>query len=110
VVKKGIDVGVKSIAQEIYNMFDDYLLVKDELGTFDKIKQRFINADYNKIDLSLNFLISMVEDRCAEVFLVEAEDLITNFKTIIISLNIFVIVFLAIITFVYSPSILRISY
>ena len=97
VVKKGIDVGVKSIAQEIYNMFDDYLLVKDELGTFDKIKQRFINADYNQIDLSLNFLLSMVEDRCAEVFLVEAEDLITNFKTIIISLNIFVIVFLAII-------------
>ena len=96
-VKKGIDVGVKTIAQEVYSMFDDYLLVKNDLDTFDKIKARFINTDFNQIDLSLNFLLSMVEDRCAEVFLLEAEDLISDFKTIIISLNIFVIIFLAVI-------------
>ena len=97
VVKKGLDVGVKTIAQEVYSMFDDYLLVKNDLDTFDKIKARFINTDFNQIDLSLNFLLSMVEDRCAEVFLLEAEDLISDFKTIIISLNIFVIIFLAVI-------------
>ena len=36
-------------------MFDDYLLVKNDLDTFDKIKARFINTDFNQIDLSLNF-------------------------------------------------------
>ena len=40
----------------------------------------------------------MVEDRCAEAFLEEANNLINSFKTIIISLNVFIIIFLAIIS------------
>ena len=98
IVKKGIDIGLKSIAQQIYSLFDEYNVVKNRINNIEFIKQHFITKDYLKIDLSLNFLLYMVEQRCAEVFLIEADELITDFKTVIISLNIFIIIFLAIIS------------
>ena len=98
VVKKGIDIGLKSIAQEIYAFFDDYLVLKNQLTNTTIIKDHFITKDFEKIDLSLNFLLYQVETECAKVFLEEADDLIKDFKTIIISLNIFIILFLAIIS------------
>ena len=98
VVKKGIDIGLKSIAQQIYALFDEYTMVRPMLNSLEFIKEHFINKDYLQIDLSLNFLLYMVEQRCAEVFLIEADELIDDFKTVIISLNIFIIIFLAIIS------------
>ena len=98
IVKKGIDIGLKSIAQQIYSLFDEYNMVKNRINNIEFIKQHFITKDYLKIDLSLNFLLYMVEQRCAEVFLIEADELISDFKTVIISLNIFIIIFLAIIS------------
>ena len=97
-VKKGIDIGLKTIAQVIYNMFDDYLDLKNILNDTAIIKERFVTRDFVQIDVSLNFLLYMVEERCAEVFLIEALNLKNDFKTIIISLNIFIIIFLAIIS------------
>ena len=97
-VKKGIDIGLKTIAQVIYNMFDDYLALKNILNDTAIIKERFVTRDFVQIDVSLNFLLYMVEERCAEVFLIEALNLKNDFKTIIISLNIFIIIFLAIIS------------
>ena len=98
VVKKGVDVGLKTIAQSIYNMFDDYRVLKNQLNSIENVKKYFVNQDFMQIDLSLNFLVSFVEDRCADAFLIEAENLINNFKAVIISLNVFIIVFLTVIS------------
>ena len=98
VVKKGVDVGLKSLAQEVNNFYKDFTLLKDKIKEIEDVKRYFINEDFTQIDLSLNFLIAMVEDRCAEAFLEEANNLINSFKTIIISLNVFIIIFLAIIS------------
>ena len=98
VVKKGVDVGLKTIAQGIYNMFDDYQVLKNELNSIENVKKYFLNEDFMQIDLSLNFLVSFIEDRCADAFLIEAEDLINDFKAVIISLNAFIIVFLTVIS------------
>ena len=98
IIKNGVDVGLRTIAHEIYNMLDDYLKLKNKLNTYDELKKYFLNEEFIKIDLSLNFLLTEVEDRCAEMFILEADDLIANFKNIIISLNIFIIIFLAIIS------------
>ena len=89
---------LKTIAQVIYNMFDDYLELKNELNDINVIKERFVSKDFIQIDVSLNFLLYMVEERCADVFLIEALNLKNDFKTIIISLNIFIIIFLTIIS------------
>ena len=97
-IKKGVDVGLKAIAQQIYNMFDDYLSLKNDLDSYEKIQKHFLDEAFIQIDLSLNFLLTKVEDRCAEGFLLEAKNLISDFKTIIISLNIFIIIFLAFIS------------
>ena len=98
VVIKGIDVGLKTIAQEIYNMFKDFLLLKENIKELDDIKTYLINEDFIQIDLSLNFLLFLVEDRCAETFLEEAMDLTSNFKAVIITLNVFLFIFLSIIS------------
>ena len=97
-VKKGIDIGLKTISQVIYNMFDDYLELKSELYNINLIQERFITKEFVQIDMTLNLLLYMVEYRVADVFLIEADNLRHNFKTIIISLNIFIIIFLAIIS------------
>ena len=98
VAKKGIDVGLKTIAQEIYNNFRDFKQLKDQLHTLEDVKRHFMTENYAQVDLSLNFLLYEVEDRCANAFLEEANDLITSFKTVIISLNVFIIIFLTIIS------------
>ena len=98
IVKKGVDIGIKSIAQQIYGMLDDYFVIKNQLTNTTIIKDYFITKEFLQIDMSLNFLLYMVEEKCAKVFLIEADDLIKDFKTIIISLNIFIIIFLSIIS------------
>ena len=97
-VKKGIDIGLKTIAQVIYNMFDDYLVLKSDLHNITLIQERFITKEFVQIDMTLNLLLYMVEYRVADVFLIEALNLKNDFKTIIISLNIFIIIFLVIIS------------
>ena len=98
IVKKGIDIGLKTVAQEIYNFYKDFTVLREEIKELNDIKKYFINDDYIQVDLSLNFLLSEVEDECAEAFLEEADDLITSFKNVIIYLNIFIIIILTLIS------------
>ena len=98
VFKKGIDIGLKTIAQGMYNMFEDFKTLKNELKSLDIVKKYFVNEDFLQIDLSLNILVEFIEEICADSFLIEAEKIIKSFKAIIISLNISVIIFLAIIS------------
>ena len=98
VVRKGIDVGLKSIAQVIYNDFGDFLQLREKLDSLENVKHYFMTEDFTQVDLSLNFLLYEVEERCADAFLEEAENLINSFETVIISLNVFIIIFLTIIS------------
>ena len=65
IVKKGIDIGLKTVAQEIYNFYKDFTVLREEIKELNDIKKYFINDDYIQVDLSLNFLLSEVEDKCA---------------------------------------------
>ena len=94
IVKNGIDVGLKTVAQVIYNVYKDFLQLKNEIDDVEKIKQYFINDDYRQVDMSLNFLLNLVEDRCAAAFLIDCNKLINKFRALLITLNIFIIVFL----------------
>ena len=96
IVKKGIDVGLKSVAQVIYNEFKDFLQLKNSNLDIEKVKNYFINDDYRQIDMSLNFLFTLVEDRCATAFIIDCESLISSFNLIIVIFNIFIIAFLTV--------------
>ena len=94
IVKNGIDVGLKTVAQVIYNVYKDYLQLKNQIDSFDKVRQYFITDDYRQVDISLNFLLNLVEERCADAFLIDCNKLITKFRALLITLNIFIIIFL----------------
>ena len=97
-VKNGIDVGLKSVAQVIYSVYKDFLQLKNQIDELKKVQDNFISEDYRQIDMSLNFLLNLVEDRCATAFLEDCDSLIKSFEAIIITFNIFIIVFLSIIS------------
>ena len=98
VFKKGINIGLKTIAQGMYNMFADFMTLKNELKSLDDVKKYFVNEEFFQIDLSLNFLVEFIEEIYADSFLKEAKEIINSFKAIIVSLNILVIIFLVIIS------------
>ena len=98
IVKNGIDVGLKSVAQVIYSVYKDFLQLKNQIDELKKVQDNFISEDYRQIDMSLNFLLNLVEDRCATAFLEDCDSLIKSFEAIIITFNIFIIVFLSIIS------------
>ena len=98
IVKKGIDVGLKTVAQVIYNVYKDYLQLKDSITEIENLGEYFITDDYKQIDMSLNFLLTLVEDRCANAFIIDCDNLIKSFNLIIIVFNIFIIAFLAIVS------------
>ena len=98
IVKKGIDVGLKTVAQVIYNVYKDYSQLKDSITEIENLGKYFITDDYRQIDMSLNFLLTHVEDRCANAFIIDCDNLIKSFNLIIIILNIFIIAFLAIVS------------
>ena len=98
IVKNGIDVGLKTVAQVIYSVYKDYLELKNDINDLQKVKDSFISEDYRQIDMSLNFLLTLVEDRCASAFLEDSDSLIKSFRAIIITFNIFIIVLLVIIS------------
>ena len=54
--------------------------------------------DYRQIDMSLNFLLTLVEDRCAHAFLIDSNSLISKFRAVIITFNIFIITFLGLVS------------
>ena len=96
IVKNGIDVSLKTVAQTIYNIYKDYLQLKNQVNSLEKVKEYFITDDYIQIDISLNFFLNLVEDRCADAFLIDCDSLINKFRAILIALNIFIIIFLVI--------------
>ncbi len=91
--KNGIDVGLKTVSQIIYNTYKDFQALKDSINEIDKVKV-FMTDKFIKVDISLNFIFILVEDRCAEAFILDCNDLMNSFKKIIISFNIFVICFI----------------
>ena len=95
IAKNGIDVGLRTVSQIIYNTYRDFIVVKDSVHEINKVKD-FMTDNYLKVDVSLNFIFILVEDRCAEAFILDCNDLMNSFKKIIISFNIFVICFIVI--------------
>ena len=98
IVKNGIEVGLKTVAQVIYNIYKDYLQLKNQIDNAEKIKIYFMTDDYRQIDMSLNFLLTLVEDRCAHAFLIDSNSLISKFRAVIITFNIFIITFLGLVS------------
>ena len=94
IVNNGIDIALRAMIQVITNYYNDFQKLRNEINSFDYINEHFTTFKYRQVDLSLNYLLSLVEDRSAAAFLLEINDLIKNFDSTIISLDIVIIVFI----------------
>ena len=92
---EGIEIGINAIFQRIQNTFIDYLNVKNDINVMSDITN-FIGASYQRIDMNLNFVINLIEERINEAFLEDVNDLKKSADRNVIIYNIVLIAFLAI--------------
>ena len=103
ILSEGIKMGVTSMYQQIINIYEDYKIYKEDikkikLSSF--IKEKFINAQYEQIDINLNYIIINIEYRVYELFLTDLTNLINKYSSIIEALNIFTIIYIFIVEFI----------
>ena len=90
----GIDIAIKAIVVIINNYFNDYKKLKNEITSLQNISNYFLGFKYCQVDLSLNYIVDLVQDRCNDVFLTEINGLVNNIYSKTISLNIVIIIFI----------------
>jgi hypothetical protein len=92
VLSEGIKMAITSMYQQIINIFEDYKKQKNDnkfenrLESF--IKEKFINNQYEQIDINLNYVIICIEYRIYEAFRTDLDSLANKYNSIIEALNI----------------------
>ena len=82
----GIDVAINAMVQETQNLYNDYNNTnKTDIKKEDVIKT-YINNKFRQVDVNLNFVLSLVQQRIYTAFLKDSNDLTSKFQT---QINIF---------------------
>ena len=96
VLSEGLKMAVTSMYQQIINIYDDY---KKEKNNFNKdtnatfIKEKFINKQFEQIDINLNYVFTCIENRIYEAFMKDLISLVNKFNLIIEALNICAVIY-----------------
>ena len=77
----GIDVAINAMVQETQNLYNDYNKANTENITFEEVSKRYINVKFKQVDINLNFVLSLVQERIYTAFLKDANDLTKKFQT-----------------------------
>ena len=94
---------VAFIYQHIINIYEDYKKEKEiikEIKLSSYIKEKFINIQYEQIDINLNYVFIVIENRIYEAFISDLTSLINKNNTIIEILNICAIIYIFIVEFI----------
>ena len=103
VLSEGIKMAVTFIYQQIINIYEDY---KKEKGNIKKIKlpsyikEKFINSQFEQIDINLKYVFICIESRIYEAFMTDLTSLINKYNSIIEILNICAIIYIFIVEFI----------
>ena len=76
----GIDVAINAMVQETQNLYNDYIKIYIENITMNDISQSFINIKFKQVDINLNFVLSLVQERIYNAFLKDANALTNKFQ------------------------------
>ena len=104
VLSEGIKMAITSMYQQIINIFEDYKKQKNDnkfenrLESF--IKEKFINNQYEQIDINLNYVIICIEYRIYEAFRTDLDSLANKYNSIIEALNICSVIYCFIVEFI----------
>ena len=93
IVTDGIDVAIKTIIVATNNYFNDFKKLKSKIKNLEDVENYFIGFKYKQLDLSLNYLLSLVQDRIATVFTEEIDSFVDNINTVTIILDLIIIIF-----------------
>jgi hypothetical protein len=96
VLSEGLKMAVTSMYQQIINIYDDYKKEKFNINsTTDAsyIKEKFINSQYEQIDINLNYVFTCIENRIYEAFMKDLTALVVKYNSIIEALNICAVIY-----------------
>ena len=96
VLSEGLKMAVTSMYQQIINIYDDYRKEKVNINsTTDAsyIKEKFINSQYEQIDINLNYVFTCIENRIYEAFMKDLTALVVKYNSIIEALNICAVIY-----------------
>jgi hypothetical protein len=89
-IADGIDVAINAIVQETQNIYNDYKKIKttDANGNLLEIKKEdvtkwYINDKFKQVDVNLNFVLSLVQQRIYTAFLEDSDNLTHKFQNMI---------------------------
>ena len=100
VFSEGIKMAVTTMYQQIINIYEDYKKNKENIKESKFIKEKFINSQYEQIDINLNYVIISVEYRVYEAFINDLTSLIEKYNSLIEMLNICMIIYIFIAEFI----------
>ena len=103
VLSEGLKMAVTSMYQQIINIYDDYKKEKyniREKQTSAFIKEKFINSQYEQIDVNLNYVFICIEYRIYEAFMSDLTALVNKYNSIIGALNICAVIYCFIVAFI----------
>jgi hypothetical protein len=94
VLLEGLKMAVTSMYQQIINIYSDY---KKEKNNFNKnasfIKEKFINKQFQQIDINLNYVFTCIEYRIYEAFMKDLLSLVNKYNYRIKALNICAVIY-----------------
>ena len=85
-ISDGIDVAINAMVQETQNLYNDYSKKTKINITKEDVSAWYINTKFKQVDVNLNFVLSLVQERIYIAFLKDANDLTNKFQ---IEINIF---------------------
>ena len=85
-VSDGIDVAINAMVQETQNLYNDYSKKPKENIKKEDVSAWYINTKFKQVDVNLNYVLSLVQERIYTAFLKDANDLTNKFQ---LEINIF---------------------
>ena len=76
----GIDVAINAMVQETQNIYNDYNKKNITNATKEQVTELYINDQFKQVDINLNFVLSLVQERIYTAFLKDANDLTNKFQ------------------------------
>ena len=100
VLSEGLKMAVTSMYQQIINIYEDYTKEKDNINNVEFIKEKFINSQYEQIDINLNYVFICIEYRIYEAFMTDLNALANKYNVIIEALNICAVIYCFLVEFI----------
>ena len=100
VLSEGIKMGVTSMYQQIINIYEDYKKEKYNIKNVSNIKEKFINNQFEQIDINLNYVFICIEYRIYEAFMKDLNSLANKYNVIIEALNICAVIYCFLVEFI----------